>query len=290
MKIIVAGGNGFIGKVLVRGLLQDGHRVVIPVRPSFKPKGAEAYEFVNIDLEKPIGSEDIKGDAIINLVGIIREFPAKGITFFNSHFLVTRNLVDFARLNGIGQFLQMSALGARPNARIGYEQTKYSAERYLVESGLNWTIFRPSIIIGRGSHLIRLLSDMISKLPVVPVIGDGQQKIQPINIDDVCAGFRRALGNELSRGKIFEFGGPEIITFDKMLDTVGQTLGRPKVRKWHQPIWMLRPIASLLGRFPWFPLTNDQITMLLENSYTEDISYFEHFGIARKSPWDALRE
>ncbi len=292
MKVIVAGGAGFVGRSLVRGLVDDGHQVVIPMRPSSKPGTAEiaGIETVNVDMEKPIDSNDFMGDAIINLVGIIREFPAKGVTFFKSNFLVTKNLVDFARQNRIRQFLQMSALGAKPDARTGYEQTKYSAECYLVESGLNWTIFRPSIIIGRDSHLIRLLTDMITKLPVVPVIGDGRQKVQPVNIDDVCTGYRKALGNERGRAKIFEFGGPEIITFDRMLDILGETLGRPEVRKWHQPIWMLRPLASIMGRFPWFPLTNDQITMLLENSYSEDNSYFEHFEIAPKSPWDSLRD
>jgi uncharacterized protein YbjT (DUF2867 family) len=290
MKVIVAGGTGFVGRTLVRGLIEDGHRVLVLVRPSStaKPKMIAGAESKEIDLENPIASGDFMGDAIINLVGIIREFPRRGITFHKSHFLVTKNLVDFAARNRIGQFLQMSALGAKPDAKTGYERTKYSAERYLTESALNWTIFRPSIIIGPGGHLIRLLTDMIKHLPIVPVIGDGQQKLQPIHIDDVCAGFRKALGDARSRGRTFEFGGPEVMTFDRMIDILGETLGHPKVPKWHQPIWMLRPISSIMGRFPWFPLTNEQITMLLENNYTDDKSYIEHFAIALRRPWDSL--
>jgi nucleoside-diphosphate-sugar epimerase len=292
MKIIVAGGTGFIGNALVPKLIADGHQVVLLRRPSSKSGSplTAVVETADVDLGKPILSENLQGDAIINLVGIIREYPHKGITFVKSHYLVTKNLVDFAVRNRIGQFLQMSALGAKPDAKTGYEQTKYAAECRILESGLNWTIFRPSIIIGPESRLILLLNNMIVRLPAIPVIGDGQQKIQPLNIDDVCDGFRLALGNERSRGSIFEFGGPEIITFDRMLDILGETLNHHRLHKWHQPIWMLRLLAALMGRFRWFPLTNDQITMLLENSYTDDRSYFEHFGIQPKSPWTSLQK
>ncbi len=290
MRIIVAGGTGFIGRVLVRGLIEDGHQVVMLCRPRSKAdtRTMPGIEIAAADSENPIPS-DFDGDAIINLVGIIREFPSRGITFQRSHFLVTRNLVDLAKRVRIPRFLQMSALGVKPEVATGYLKTKYAAEVCVRDSGLNWTIFRPSIVIGQGGGLFELLTKMIKQLPVVPVVGDGQYKVQPVNIDDVIAGFRKSLGNERASGKIFEFGGPEIMTYDKMLDELGSAIGHPKVRKWHQPLWMVRLMAALLGRFPWFPLTIDQITMLLENNYTDDRSYYQTFGIEPRSIRDGLK-
>src|SRR5512140_1032044 len=117
MNIIVAGGTGFVGTALIHGLIADGHHVTILQRPSSRshaPK-IEGLKVAFIDPELPIKDKTLIADAIINLVGIIREQPAKGMTYHRSHFLVTKNLVDYARANGIKRFLQMSALGVKPD-------------------------------------------------------------------------------------------------------------------------------------------------------------------------------
>jgi nucleoside-diphosphate-sugar epimerase len=291
MKVIMAGGTGFVGKALVEGLLGAGHQIVLLRRPGSKsqPQQNSNIEIATVDLEHPIVSGELKGDAIINLVGIIREYPSKGITFHKAHLLVTKYLINWARETGIKRFLQMSALGVKPNAATRYEQTKYAAESYIKESGLDWTIFQPSIIIGPGGELIRLLSNMIKRLPLVPIIGDGQYKVQPVYIGDVVAGYVRALGSRDAIGRTFEIGGPEIMTFDQMIDKIGEAMGRSHVRKFHQPLWMLKPLASIFGRFSWFPVTREQLTMLAEENYALDNTYFEFFGISLKPLEEALR-
>jgi uncharacterized protein YbjT (DUF2867 family) len=291
MKVIVAGGTGFLGKALVSGLIENRHQVVLLRRSSSKSKAPEMPEIqaVEVDFVNPMVSTDLSGDVIINLIGIIREFPSKGITFHKSHYLVTKYLVDMARQNGIKRFLQMSALGVKPDGQTGYEQTKFAAECYLRESGLDWTIFRPSIIVGPNAGLIGLLSNMISRLPVVPVIGNGCYKVQPVYIKDVITGFVRSLENDKSIGRIFEFGGPEIMTFNQMIDTLGDVMGKGSPIKFHQPIWMLRLMAALFGHFSLFPVTKDQIVMLLEENFTEDKSYFEFFGITPTPLKQALK-
>ncbi len=292
MRVIVAGGTGFVGKPLISELISNGHQVVLLKRPSSKNKALETsgIEVHEVDIEKPIVSTNLDGDAVINLVGIIREFPSKGITFNKSNYLVTKHLVDMARQNGIKRFLQMSALGVKPEGQTGYMQSKFAAERYLRESGLDWTIFRPSIIVGPDGGLIQILSGMISRLPVVPVIGDGRYKVQPVYLKDVIKGFVRSLGNEKAIGRIFEFGGPEIMTFNQMIDILGDAIGKSRPGKFHQPIRIIRPLAALFGRFSWFPVTKDQIVMLLEENFTEDKSYFEFFGITPTSLKQALKE
>lgn len=292
MRIIVAGGTGFIGKALVQALSGAGHEILLLQRPGSRSRSTETggFEVVRGDPEKPLSLGQMEGDAVINLVGIIREFPSAGVTFHGAHCLVTKNLVDYARRAGIKRFLQMSALGVRPNAKTKYLLTKYEAEQYVKESGLEWTIFRPSVVFGPGSHLVRLLSNMIRRLPAVPVIGDGKYKLQPVHVTDICAGFHKSLDDSGAIGRTYDIGGPEIMTYDRILDIIGEALAKRKVVKLHQPVWLLRPMASVLGRFRWFPFTNEQVTMLLEDNYTEDKSYFEHFGIARTEFGVGLRQ
>ena len=291
MKILVAGGTGFVGNALIPGLIKDGHDVTILQRPKSRSQAPkiEGLKIAFINPEAPITDTNLSADAIINLAGIIREDRGKGDTFHRSHFLVTKNLVDYAHTNGVKRFLQMSALGVKPNSQTNYFRTRFEAENYLKESGLAWTIFRPAIIFGPESHFIALLSKMIKAFPVVPVVGDGKYKMQLVHIDDVCAGFRKALLDERAIGKTFEVGGPDILTYDEILDAIGQALGKSKVRKIHQPLWLIRPMAGLFGSFSWFPVTNDQITMLLEGNYTNDKLYWESFGLAPKRLRESLR-
>ena len=277
MIVLIAGGTGFVGKHLTRALADAGHKIILARRPGSKAQTPqdEIIEVVNIDPRQEIVGGNFNADAIINLVGIIREFPSRGITFHKAHFEVTRSLVDFARRAGIPHFLQMSALGVKPDAESGYMRTKYDGERYVRESGLHWTIFRPSLIFGPGDHVVTLFNSLIRRLPVIGVVGDGQYKLQPVHISDVCAGFIRALTDQRARGRTFEFGGLEIMTFDRMLDVIGEVIGITPVRKVHMPVGLLKGVSSVLMRLPQYPISPEQIDMLVKGNYTVDVSYYD---------------
>ncbi len=90
--------------------------------------------------------------------------------------------------------------------------------------------------------------------------------------------FRRALGHR-GEGMIFEFGGPEIMTYNRMLDIIGEVIGKNDVRKLHHPTWLLRPVTTVMQGLRWYPMSNEQITMLTEGNYTEDKTFFEYFDI-----------
>jgi uncharacterized protein YbjT (DUF2867 family) len=292
MKILVSGATGFVGRAVVREFLDAGHEIVILQRPSSKhsAKSGDQVKVFPIDLERPLTAPELSAEAIVNVSGIIREFPSRGVSFYKTHFLVNKHLIDFAVSKGIKRYLMMSALGVYSNYKTAYQETKYRAEEYLHDSGLNWTVFRPSLIFGPDGEFTAMLVNMIRRLPLVPVVGNGKYLLQPVWIGDVAKGFGKALGDSQSCGMTYEFGGPDILTYDQILDILGESLGKNRVRKLHFPVAILRPLASIMGRFRIFPLTNDQITMLLDGNYTQDRTFFETFGISPKSFRDGLKE
>jgi NADH dehydrogenase len=175
----------------------------------------------------------------------------------------------------------MSALGTRPNARSAYHRTKWRAEELVRASGLEWTIFRPSIIFGRDDEFISMLASMVRRLPVVPVLGDGRYRLQPIPVEQVAEGFARALRKSASIGQTYEVGGPEPYRFVEILDMIGQVQGRAKVRKIHVPLAAVKAATRALQWVPAYPVSSDQLTMLEEESVVPDPErFFSDFGLA----------
>jgi len=267
MRIFLAGGTGFVGGHVRCALRENGHelRVLTHRRLAGTEQGIEAVEG---DVTRPetLAAAMQECDAVINLVGIIREFPVRGISFEKLHVEATKNLLAAARHAGIRRFIQMSALGARPGAVSLYHQTKYRAEEEVRASGLDWTIFRPSVIFGPQDDFINKLADFVKKLPFVPVIGDGNYRLQPIDGNDVARCFAMALEMPETVGQSYGLCGRDRITYRELLTLVARTLGKKSVRTLQVPVSFLKLVTPLLQRFPFFPITMDQITMLLEES------------------------
>jgi NADH dehydrogenase len=205
-------------------------------------------------------------DAVIHLVGIIREFPSRGITFEKLHAQATRNMVTAARAQGIKRYIQMSANGTRPDAHTEYHKTKWRAEETVRQSGLNWTIFRPSLIFGPEDEFINELASIIRKTPVVPVFGGGNYRLAPVAVEDVAECFCQALQKEETIGQTYAVCGPQEYSYDELLDEIGQALDKKSVHKLHQPVFLVKPIVALMENYSAFPITSTQLTMLLEGN------------------------
>jgi uncharacterized protein YbjT (DUF2867 family) len=174
----------------------------------------------------------------------------------------------------------MSALGTRPDARSRYHRSKWAAEELVRGSALPWTIFRPSVIYGRGDGFVSLLARMVRRLPVVPVIGDGQQRVQPVPVEQVAEAFATSLALPATVKQTFEVAGPEAVTMVELLELVGRALGKRRVLRAHVPIGLVRGAARLLHRLPSFPLTPDQLAMLAEDNTCDPTGFFTTFGIS----------
>jgi NADH dehydrogenase len=160
----------------------------------------------------------------------------------------------------------MSALGTRPDAVSAYHRTKWVAEELVRASGLEWTIFRPSLIYGPKDAFINMLAAQIRLAPIMPVIGSGSYRLQPVHADDVARCFAQALEMPESVGKTYELCGGDRLSYEALLDLVAGALGRPAPWKPHLPLGLMKLIIPILQKIPQFPITMDQLQMLLEEN------------------------
>ncbi|HEU5071926.1 MAG TPA: complex I NDUFA9 subunit family protein [Verrucomicrobiae bacterium] len=292
MKILVTGATGFVGREIVRQLHAASHRVRVLVRD---PQGRSARELIpafaaeshagNVLVAASLPGAATSCDAIIHLVGLISEFGEQ--TFENVHRHATQNLLAEAQRAGVRRWIHMSALGTRPNARSRYHQTKWAAEEAVRASGLDWTIFRPSLIYGPGDGFVNLFARISRRSPVLPVMGSGQNLFQPVSVAEVARCFVGALNEPASVGKMFDVCGPERLSYDAVLDAVLHATHRRRL-KLHVPLPLARLAAAALEfLFPVLlrqapPLNRDQLLMLKEDNVGEREPAAAQFGLTAK--------
>lgn len=279
----MTGGTGFVGRHVCRALVARGYVPRILVRAGSEDRVPEDMrrtcrvtpgDVTNLEFVENAAQGT---DAIVHLVGIIREYPAKGVTFDELHVHATQNALRAAARWGITRFVHMSALGAEPGGPTAYFDTKGKAEELVRRSGLAWTILRPSIIFGPGDRFIHELADAVRRTPVFPVPGDGRYCVQPVFVGDVAKGFADAVGREDLDGRSFDVAGPERFTFNELVDRIAASVGR-RVGKVHVRPSRVRGTVRLLSRFERFPVTVDQIEMLLRGSVCDGGPFYSAFG------------
>lgn len=277
--ILVTGGTGYVGKRMVEKLRQRNEEIRLLVRNPEKAQHlvGSKVSIVKGDVTDPASLVSaMKGvDTVIHLVAIIRELSG-GVTFERMNYQATLNVVDAAKSAGVKRFLHMSALGVRQDPSLPYMDTKFRAQKYVENSGLDWTIFQPSVIFGEGDEFINTLADLVRKpllflpAPFLPVVGDGKTKFQPVWRDDVIDAFLYALDNPGTIGKVYQLGGPDVLTYSQMLDTIMAKLGK-KRGKIHVPVPLMKPAVAIMDKIlPKPPVTPAQLMMLsLDNSAPE---------------------
>jgi uncharacterized protein YbjT (DUF2867 family) len=287
MKIFLTGGTGFVGSEVLSQLVAAGHTVRALVREGSEDKlaviaGVEVHSGNVTDAASLVGG--LQGcDAVIHLVGIIREFPRRGVTFKKMHVEGTENVLAAAKEQGVSRYLHMSSNGTRERSNTGYHRTKWQAEEMIRDSTLEWTIFRPSLIFAPGSEFVHMISEVIRRLPVVPVIGDGQYRMQPVSRRDVATSFVKALEMPATIGKTYHLGGGESYSYDEILDLTSQAMGKGKASKIHQPLFVIKPMIRLMQSSDHFPITSDQLTMLVEGNVCAPEEWEKVFGLKATS-------
>jgi NADH dehydrogenase len=263
MTVLVTGGTGFVGSRIVHALRAHGNEVRALAR---QPERAGqlvslGVELVRGDVTDPASLRAALDGCtrVVHLVAILTGAPAD---FERVMTQGTKSLVAAARDAGVERFVLMSALGTdeRTKDLVPYYGAKWAMEREVEASGLPYTTFRPSFVFGKGGAL-RTFVKQVRYSPVVTVIGNGKQRIQPIWVDDVAEYFARSLEEATAVDRTFELGGPDVVTWDGLYRAIAKTLGKQR-RILHVPFAVARAGARVTQWAPGAPLTTDQIAMI----------------------------
>ncbi|MGD0138553.1 MAG: NAD(P)H-binding protein [Tepidisphaeraceae bacterium] len=300
-RACVTGASGFVGSAIVQELA--GRSVAVNAlvhRRNASPLGG-TVRVIRADLFEPASlDESVRGcEAVIHLVGIIREEPKAGITFERLHVEATRNVVESAKRVGVKRFIQMSALGARADAVSQYHKTKWKAEEIVRGSGMNWTIFQPSLIHGPGGEFMRMEARWVRKQAApylfMPYFGagilglGGAGTLQPVYVLDVARAFVDAITNLKTVGRTYGLGGAERMSWPEMHRAAARAILGKNRAVLPIPAWYGRMLAAIVPGW-LLPFNRDQIVMSQEDN-TCDVSDFQRdFGWTPLGFAEALRE
>ena len=251
--IVVTGGTGFVGREICRALRAEG----LPVRAlsrSAPTHPIPGVDFFPADITQPSALRHAfqKAQAVIHTVGIIHETRTQ--TFSRVHLQGTANVVAAAHAAAVPRFLHISALGTRPHAASRYHQTKWGAEEIVRKSSLASTIFRPSLIYGKGdastTQLAALLRPPLSWLSagLLPIPGGADVTLCPVSVSAVAESVVRSLGQAEAVGKTFDLCGPST-TLRELALQVALALGL-------HPSWIENSPDVILATLPWIWLTH----------------------------------
>lgn len=278
MRVAIFGGTGFVGGYLVDALIASGHEPSVLVRPGSESKvrQAERCRLVAGDASSKTDIDaTLEGcDAAIYSVGILQEFPKQGITFEELQYRGVVRVVEAAKDCGVDRLLLMSANGVK-SPGTPYQDTKFRAEEQAKASGLDVTIFRPSVIFGDPRGLMEIGTQLNEQMisPPIPAVGfftgwhprKGAVVMSPVHVEDVAQAFVTSLEEPTVVGKTCVLAGPEVLSWSDMLRRIAETVDR---NKWilPMPIGLMKLAATLFDWLPFFPVTRDQLTMLSEGN------------------------
>ncbi|QVL49049.1 MAG: NAD(P)H-binding protein [Thiocapsa sp.] len=292
MKVAIIGGTGFVGTNISRHLIDAGHRPRLLVRPGSEQKVAqpEHCDIVLGDVADPPALDRcLEGsDAVIYLIGILREFPSRGITFDALQRVGVEDTIAAAKGQGVDRFILMSANGVHVEG-TSYQRSKALAEAALKASGLRWTIFRPSVIFGdpdgRMEFCSQLKKDIIDSPMPAPLFysglfpkNAGGFELAPVHIDDVAAACVLAVNESRTESQTYSLCGPARLSWKAILTTIAAASGKTKLML-PAPAMAIKATASLLDRYPWFPISRDQIQMLMEGNVCFENDSFARLGL-----------
>jgi NADH dehydrogenase len=287
--ITVFGGSGFVGSQVVQALARRGWRIRVacrrPDRAYKLQTSGTVGQIVAVRCDATDSAQVAKAiqgaDAVINLVGILYEAP--GCKFQDLHVGVSRTIAQACAAAGVDRLVQVSALGANPESASDYARTKAEAEMAVREVKPDAVIVRPSVVFGAGDDFLNKFAQLAQIAPVLPLIGGGQTKFQPVYVGDVAEAIARAVGRTESDGQTYELGGPAVMTFEDVLKLVARETYRT-------PGFLPLPfvLARLIGTLAQIPaivgfkpvLTKDQVVLLeSDNVVASDAQGLAALGI-----------
>jgi len=273
--ITVFGGSGMIGRHLVVRLARRGALIRVasrhPGQARFLKTAGEAGQVqpiaVDITNEQSVALAVKDATAVINLVGVLYE--SGRWTFQAVHAEAPARIARAAAAAGVEQLVQISAIGADPASNSAYSRTKAAGESAVLAAFPGATILRPSVIFGPEDHFFNLFASMALISPVLPLLGGGKTRFQPVFVGDVAEAITTALTNPETHGKTYELGGPDVHSFKELMEIMLAEIGRKRLlvtlpfelAKWEA--------ALILERLPKPLLTRDQIELFKSDNVVQ---------------------
>ncbi|KZL19364.1 3 beta-hydroxysteroid dehydrogenase/Delta 5--_4-isomerase [Pseudovibrio axinellae] len=265
--ITVFGGSGFIGRHTIRILAERGYSIRAAVRrpdlaEHLQPLGAVGQIMpvaASVRNKKSVEKAVEGACAVINLVGILYEAGAQKFDTVQAKGPAT--IADVCKEQGIETLVHLSAIGADENSKSVYAQTKAAGEKAVLDAMPNAVIFRPSIVFGPEDDFFNRFGSMAQLFPMLPLIGGGHTKFQPVYVEDVALAIANAAERQVEGGKVYELGGPEVASFKQCLSLMLETIRRKRALV-SLPFLIARIQAKFLQMFPKPMLTVDQVNLL----------------------------
>lgn len=282
--VTVFGGSGFIGRHVVRALAKRGYLVRVACR---RPDLANHLQPLgNVGQIQPIQANlrvrwsvdrAVQGAShVVNLVGILAEGGRQ--RFSTVQEFGARAVAEAARAAG-ATLTHVSALGADANSASLYAQTKARGEKAVIDTLPDAVIYRPSIVFGPEDGFFNRFANMARFSPVLPLIGGGDTRFQPVYVGDVAEAVARAVDGKVRGGTIYELGGPQVKTFKECLEEMLEVTDRKRMLV-NVPWWAANLQASILGLLPNPLLTKDQVVLLQSDNVVSKAAQDENRTIA----------
>lgn len=273
--VTVFGGSGFLGRHVVRALARRGYRVRVAVRrpdlaEHVQPLGAVGQIMpvqANLRHRWSVDRAVQGADAVVNLVGILYEAGAQ--SFDAVQTFGPRAVAEAARAEGIDTVVHVSAIGADPESPSVYGRSKAMGEAGVFETVPEAVVFRPSIVFGPEDSFFNRFASMARMSPVLPLVGGGATRFQPVFVGDVAEAVAMAVDGQTTRGTIYELGGPEIKTFRECLELMLEVIRRKRLLV-TLPFSVARVQASVLQLLPNPMLTVDQVELLKSDNVVSE--------------------
>jgi uncharacterized protein YbjT (DUF2867 family) len=266
-RTAVLGGSGFIGRYIVKRLAAGGDVVAVGCRNAeaakfLRPMGdVGQVEPVNVAIDDEVVLPAFLGGsgALVACVGILRESGSQ--TFERVHHTGPALLARIAREAGVERFVHISAIGADSRSPSAYARTKAAGEAAVRDAFPTVTILRPSVVFGAEDQFFNRFAAMAAISPVLPLIGGGETRFQPVYVGDVADAVIKCLDDPATAGRTYELGGPKVYTFRQLLELLLNEIRR---KRWFVdlPFGLAELQAKLMSILPNPPLTPDQVQLL----------------------------
>jgi len=272
--VVVFGGSGFVGRHVVRALARRGYRIRVACRRPdlaghLQPLGnvgqIQAVQ-ANLRFRKSVDQAVVGADHVINLVGILHEGGRQ--KFGSVHEFGARAVAEAARNTGAG-LTHVSAIGADMQSPSAYARTKARGEKAVLETVAEATIFRPSVIFGPEDGFFNRFAAMSRYSPVLPLIGGGETKFQPVYVGDVAEAVALSVDGAVAGGRVYELGGPVVASFRQCLEEMLTVIERKRLLV-PLPWWASKLAATFLGLLPKPLLTTDQVAQLRSDNVVSE--------------------